>query len=553
MLSHPIGVYINWAAYDELSDNVELTEALALRQLDELLRLRELGARLDYYLIDAFWFAPDGGYRTWRMPHWPDGPDRWLDRCLEHGVKPGLWVTANTLCKLTMHPAWADSFDLEQLAMCCFTGGYLAHYIETLHQYYERGVRLFKFDFANFSAAPVALKEVLLPSEIRAANITAFQGALQAFRRTHPEVALIAYNGFEEVGAQGGTAGPIRRTINTDWLDVFDAVYCGDPRPADVPCQNFWRSKDIYSDHMVRHYAANGYPQPRIDNSGFMIGTTGTCYFRGTAAWQGMLLLSLARGGWVNTYYGNLDLLNEEQGRWFARAQALYLPLQKTAMLDTFGGIPGNAEPYGFSAMTPDGGLLAVVNPSQRIASIPLSTTGALRVLFTDAGFTPKLADGTLTLGPEQMALVGAGCYADADYDLGVQEDVIIPQAIEPVATTFTADGKQAITAIIAPAVEGMLRVILRQTLNGRPRRSSGGSPPDGITLGNILTIEASQAGQPLSTTITYDKAIWSGLSWAVAEIAASDSRPDVPITLRLTTTARDGVGLSGEVYQVRY
>jgi hypothetical protein len=36
MLQKPIFVYNNWAAYDELSDNVELSETLAMRQLDEL-------------------------------------------------------------------------------------------------------------------------------------------------------------------------------------------------------------------------------------------------------------------------------------------------------------------------------------------------------------------------------------------------------------------------------------------------------------------------------------------------------------------------------------
>ena len=39
MITQPVSVYINGAAYDELSDNVELTEELAMQQLDELLRL----------------------------------------------------------------------------------------------------------------------------------------------------------------------------------------------------------------------------------------------------------------------------------------------------------------------------------------------------------------------------------------------------------------------------------------------------------------------------------------------------------------------------------
>jgi hypothetical protein len=57
----PIVVYNNWSAYDELSDNIPLTEQLAMKELDEVLRLRRLGLRFDYYTIDAFWFDPDGG------------------------------------------------------------------------------------------------------------------------------------------------------------------------------------------------------------------------------------------------------------------------------------------------------------------------------------------------------------------------------------------------------------------------------------------------------------------------------------------------------------
>src|SRR5947208_5266940 len=50
----PIFVYNNWSAYDELSDNVPLTEQLAMKELDEILRLRHFGVRFDYYMMDAF-------------------------------------------------------------------------------------------------------------------------------------------------------------------------------------------------------------------------------------------------------------------------------------------------------------------------------------------------------------------------------------------------------------------------------------------------------------------------------------------------------------------
>jgi len=46
-LKEPIAVYNNWSAYDELSDDIELTEKLAMKELAEILRLRRAGVRID--------------------------------------------------------------------------------------------------------------------------------------------------------------------------------------------------------------------------------------------------------------------------------------------------------------------------------------------------------------------------------------------------------------------------------------------------------------------------------------------------------------------------
>jgi hypothetical protein len=564
MIRQPISVYINWAAYDELSDNVELTEALALRQLDELIRLRRHGVRLDYYLMDAFWYAQDGAYRTWRRPHWPNGPDAWLTKCIENDVRPGLWLAGNSLSKLAPAPEWEDSLNADRTAMCLFHGGFLRHLLQTMDLWYQRGVRMYKLDFMNLGAAPPELERTLLPSEIRAQNMSALISGLKLFREQHPEVVLLGYNGFEEhpyfaggvYATQNNTTLPFRKTVDTKWLEALDSLYCGDPRPADVPAMNFWRSKDIYSDHMVRVYELNGFPLQRIDNSGFMIGTTGTCYFRGTAAWQGMLLLSLARGGWVNTYYGNLDLLDEQQASWFAQVQALYLEMQRHGHFYTFGALPGTAEPYGFAAEDASGGLYALVNPSQRVAQIELpgtaSRAGNAHVLFRDDGYVPAIEAGQVTLGPEQLALVGTGRYAVLDG--GVQADVVIPQSIEPLAASFAPDGDKAIMATLAPPQQGRIRIVVRQLdAHGIAHRSSGGSPPNGTSLGRILTITARQGEQAVPVAISYDKAIWSGLSWAVGEIDAPRLEAGAPVSIRCETTEKEAVRLVGEVHRVEY
>ena len=81
---------------------------------------------------------------------------------------------------------------------------------------------------------------------------------------------------------------------------------------------NYWSAYDEISDNvelteevvlrqlreMVRCSEANDVPLERIDNTGFMVGTTGTCYRRRTAAWEGMLILEHARGGWLNQSNG---------------------------------------------------------------------------------------------------------------------------------------------------------------------------------------------------------------------------------------------------------
>lgn len=557
MIKNPVSVYINWAAYDELSDNVELTETIAMQQLDHLLRLRKLGVRFDYYVMDAFWYARGGGYRAWRQPHWPNGPEAWLKKCLENDVKPGLWLGTNALwCQLEATAAWRGSVSSSGNSCCLFQGGFLNDFLAMMPEWYERGVRLFKFDFADFAAATPEVERTMLPSEIRAANIAAFSAGMKSFRQTHPEVVLIAYNGFEEVMTQQNTSVPVRKSIDTHWLEVFDSLYCGDPRPADVPAMRFWRAKDVYSDHQVRVFEASGLPLPRIDNTAFMVANTGTCYFRKTEAWKGMLILSLARGGWVNTYYGNLDLLDEVQAAWFAKAQGLFMTLQETGRNATFGGWPGRGEPYGFLARQPAGALVTVVNPSQSVATLTLPVLGhqGQRLLFRDAGFAPVLTAKTIMLGPEQMAVLGLGCYANETHDLGVQDDVVIPRQIEPLAAEFKADGPHAIAATLEPPASGYIRFgIQLKAKNGQAHRLSGGSPPKGRPLGELIQLSATQAGNPVAVRIEYDKQIWSGLSWAMGEIAVSELRAGIPLTLRGCAVCADDITLTGTVYQVNY
>jgi hypothetical protein len=271
-----------------------------------------------------------------------------------------------------------------------------------------------------------------------------------------------------------------------------------------------------------------------------------------------MLLLLAARGGWINTIYGNLDFLDDDDARFLARVQRIYTPLQSTRTTRTFGGIPGEAEPYGFVSSDREGALYTVVNPAQSVAALPLpavidgAPNGPARVLFRDAGFVPVLDGDEIRLGPGQLALVGTGRYADASYDLGIETDIVIPREIEPVGVAFGGRGEASNvveTSVEAPE-SGDLRIVLQQrNLDGAIVRSFSRR-----NMGEFFVIEAEQDGVSLPVEVRYDKRIWSGLSWAVGEIRHSALRPGKTVRLHLSSAeTKDPVILEARIYRVEY
>ena len=175
--------------------------------------------------------------------------------------------------------------------MSFFEGGFLSSFMDTLQYWYDRGIRIYKFDFVDFGAVTADTAKKLSPEEIHARNEGTFREALKRFRERNPGVVLVAFNGFG--GDVESTAGafPFHNLVDLRWLEVFDSMYSGDPRPSDVPEMDFWRSMDVYSDHMVRRYEQSFLPLERIDSTGFMLGNTGKITdYRKTHAWKGALI-----------------------------------------------------------------------------------------------------------------------------------------------------------------------------------------------------------------------------------------------------------------------
>ncbi|MDB5134984.1 MAG: hypothetical protein JWP37_1587 [Mucilaginibacter sp.] len=555
----PIFIYNNWSAYDELSDNVPQTEELAMRELNEVIRLKSKGVEIDYYVMDAFWFDLWGGYRTWHKQHWPNGPDKWLIECKRNNIKPGMWFSTNLIAThsgrfLEVISEWKDSLGTDPNIMCMFDGGYLKHLSDTLQLWYDKGVRLFKFDFAYFEAVTPAMKDKYTKEQVLEKNKIAFMDMLQQFRKKNPDVLITGYNGFG--GNMENTYTPFNEKIDPRWLDTFDTLYCGDPRFSDVPMMNIWRSQDNYSDHQVSAYQAYGMPIRRIDNCAFMIGKTGTCYYRANNCWKGMLILELARGGWVNVYHGNLELLNNEDAKWFAKVQNMYHPLQVQDCTVTFGGVPGKGKPYGFKSSTVKGAVCTVVNPSQAIVTmdLPVTTFNKTKLLYADGGYKPTVNGNKLTIGPEQLVVVGFDVYAGGKYDLGVDKTIRIPIAIDRIESTFTRTGKNTIEGEINVLKGKNVRIIMQQfDAKGVPYRSWPGSPPDGKKVSEAININALQDGKNILLHIEYDKVIWSGLSWAAAEIKHGDFDQGKPLHIKCTSGEKDELKLSANIYSVSY
>src|SRR5260370_5920392 len=100
------------------------------------------------------------------------------------------------LVKIDAAPEWQDSLSSKKWTASFYEGGFLPDFMKMLQYWHDRGIRFYKFDFADFSAATPHSEKTELPESIRSRNETAFREALRDFRRKNPDVVLEAFNGF---------------------------------------------------------------------------------------------------------------------------------------------------------------------------------------------------------------------------------------------------------------------------------------------------------------------------------------------------------------------
>ncbi len=377
-MRRPISIYCDWAMHDELGDTVRLTEELTMRALDALERWAGLGVSFDYYLFDCFWFESPGDYMSFKADAWPDGPGRALDRIRALGMLPGLWLDT-TGGRVSGHGPWKESLNVhDNWSYCLFDGPYGQGLQDAmLHACAEWGVRMFKFDFANFYA--VSPRSAHMDAgEAYARNVEAFRGILHRVRAQYPDVVILAYNGFI-YGRDylGDTTQAVVPGIEDHWLDVIDYLYSGDPRPADVPCTSLRRAVDTYQDHMVYKFLRSGIPVSRIDDHGCMVGATNTIYYMGRQGVRRTWVQSLGRGGRKAHFYGDPTLLDDGDVRFLGAARALFFDLfEGDAVTRPVGGVPCQSPWHGFQTGGVQDGLLVLVNSTAERQEARLQAQG---------------------------------------------------------------------------------------------------------------------------------------------------------------------------------
>jgi hypothetical protein len=563
----PIAVYSHGSMHGQAYAATPVDEQQAMRDLDELQRLKSAGVRTDYDMIDGSWFTPGGAYRTLRPAAWPNGPDAWIAKCRAAGIRPGLRIDGNVVpmqaASAPIPLQWKDSLAEDGRSLSFFEGRFLPDLMAALQSWYDRGVRLFEFGAVNLSSSTPASAATLRPAEIASRNETALRQALQAFRDKNRDAVVLV---FTERGLH--LHPPAQAAANRDahnpglsarsassQLGTLTLVSTGALAPSASPQANLWRSIDIESDTTVRRLEQSGLPLAQIDSAGFAVSGDS-----GMHAWKGSFLLSMARGGWMNSIHGDLSLIQDGDALWMSRVQRLFLSLQQQGSMHSFGGSPNSGQAYGFAGATKRGSIYIVVNPGQTLAKLTLPAPElnhfefhSGRVQFQDAGFTPRLSGSSIILGPGQMAMVGYGVFARKSFNFGVQEDVIIPHSVELVDADFHSTDTGALEGSIDPPISGVVRLVVYPRAGDSRLSSDSNSGTTGENTDQAFSLVATQYGRHIPVRLDDGSKLGGTLGWAVGEIDVNDLTPGVPLVVRLHSSDNDMASLEASAYAVEY
>jgi hypothetical protein len=179
------------------------------------------------------------------------------------------------------------------------------------------------------------------------------------------------------------------------------------------------------------------------------------------------------------------------------------------------------------------------------------SANGAL--LFTDVGFKPTLSGNEVTLGPEQIALVGYGDFADSvKYNFGLEKDIIIPEKIEKLSIDFRKTGKNKYEAVVEN-YNSIANIRISCSQKGTDGNYYRVGENQGLSAAKLIKLTATQNGKQVPVKINYDKKLWSGISWATGEIENKDILKNKPLIINYILDDTHEINFEGNLYKVIY
>ena len=513
----PLRIYCDWGAHDE-SDNsaaLPLDEQMAYRLLADICRAKEqTGLAFDYYLMDDYWYSPGDMYTAFDKEHWPNGPNAFIQAVEAAGMQFGLWFDVNLQkldvgCKTFMRGGTPD------LLCMSYRENMDKLFQGVEHQIRENHVRLLKFDFAFFDCDDTShLFHSARHTASKEPAVRFFIEHLADLRSRYPDLRVLAYNGFTTDLSFISSVDPNRHglAVSPFWAEAVDYIYCGDPRPAEMPAP-LQKSLLHYTDCMIEQFRDALFPIEAVDDHGTMVGNTGTIYYLGRKALRDSYILNIVRGTCKRHLYGETALLTEEDWAFMAAVE----PMFDFVCSPSCHTIPVLQRPserglYGYSNTDGDKGIITLVNagatPLPAVVNLPCWQEGerlSWRLLY-HAGerVSHTLPEaGILTAEVEPFGVDVYGwerqcCPIDAGYvnvDVGCQVHLPISGDCQRIGLRF-----------------------LRE--NFSPLRANNGIRSD-------LQVTA-QGGE---LTLCDKVFIWSGISFAVYHIKAEASEVSLVFT----------------------
>ncbi|WP_391570905.1 hypothetical protein [Cohnella sp.] len=518
----PLAIYCDWGLHDELSDQIELTAEMTDGMLEHLRWMKEIhGIAFDYYLIDAFWFEEGEVYGSFKARTWPSGFGAIRKKMDELGLKLGLWfdLSGNFLRMERLREA---RIELDKYELCLGHPDYANALKEALlHHVREHGMKMIKLDFAAFSCSNP--KHDHLPGEhSKEASISRFVELLREVKEAEPELVVLAYNGFttnydwikDVDGEREGAA------VSPWWAFHLDFIYCGDPRPSELPALRLRDSIHSYTDAMIRQFEHSLLPHETMDDHGVMIGDTGTIYRLGKEGWRNDWLLSIARGGRKTHFYGDLRQLNESDYIFLKTTW----PLQREAVAkgystESVAGNPLQEQAYGYMNANEREGCITLFNPHPIRTAVKLADEIGKRARGGEA----NVALAKLYAGERWLGSGGARLNPYEPIELEPFEVVMLKWdaaeapglssaewQVEEVFPFTKMEGTARLRTVVPVSSSPEDRWVVRYRDGAmKPLRTVRGRP-DGMRIA-VGTGEEKRELIPL-----YDQDVWSGMSWMV-------------------------------------